>query len=365
MKVSLTTARADKDGRHNDRNFDLDLAEHIDRTRVNQNLYWTYNGVDGQTFLDLEKQYSEDHFIDAINAQNARNEAAGHKERNKSLDDYYTATRTRPEDVILQIGDFEEHATGDELWRCALAYRDKFEETFGENCKILDMALHMDETTPHVHIRRVWQAHDENGNEIVSQEKALRSMEILRPDNTKPNDKFNNAKMVFTQVDREMFTSICEDEGFIIERTPERRRRHLSKDEYVSMKETKVDRDNDYLFQIALQDERLARMYAEKIKEAEEKSLIERTELANKIAEDFSAHRHEDFPDIFDERLRRIKSENDLSDEAKFIEEKGLKSEFEEWKNSSQKEGKTEYRTDEKSDERPEQNSYDPAVNFF
>ena len=366
MKVTVRSSRADRNGRHNDRNFNVDLATHIDKSKISDNIYYTYNGIDGVTFLDLERQYYEDHFKEAIEAQNRKNEAAGHKDRNRSIEDYHTATRTRPEDVILQIGDISEHASGEELWNCALEYKDKFDELFGEHCKILDMALHMDEETPHVHIRRVWQAVDEDGREIVSQERALREMDILRPDNTKADGKFNNAKMIFTQVDRELFTKICEDEGFMIERTPGRKRRHLEKDEYIDFKQGQIDSDAlsknaEEMFSLAMQDERLARIYAEKIKEIQDKSLAEKVRLSSEIMKDISGEITSVTGTIFDGRLSRIKSEEELSDEAKFIEERGLKSEFEKWKNDS----KNEPEIDEKKEENSDSKSYDTEFNFF
>ena len=53
--------------------------------------------------------------------------------------------------------------------------------------------------------------------------------------------------------------------------------------------------------------------------------------------------------------------EEELSDEAKFIEEKGLKSEFENWKNDS----KNEPEIDEKNEENSDSKSYDPDFNIF
>ena len=110
MKVTIRSARMDKDGRHNDRNFDVNSASHIDQERMRDNIYYTYNGNTSQTFLELEKEFYENHFGTHIEEQNKRNTAAGHKKRNMSVDDYLKNKRTRPEDVLLQIGDAEEHS---------------------------------------------------------------------------------------------------------------------------------------------------------------------------------------------------------------------------------------------------------------
>lgn len=227
MKITNINARIDRAGKHNDRNFNLDNASHIDQDRVKYNKYYIYNGDTNSTFTEIEKEFYSVHFSDHIQNQNERNELARHRERNKTIESYVTDQRTRPEDKILQIGNIKEHASGEELWECALEYMRRFDEIYGDHCKILDMALHMDEATPHVHVRRVWIAEDENGHEYVSQKNALYQMGIMDPDPTKPNGKYNNAKMTFTDTDKELFTSICIERGLDIENSVPKKSVHL------------------------------------------------------------------------------------------------------------------------------------------
>ncbi len=322
MKITIRSARMDKDGRHNDRNFDIEGAEHIDKERMSLNRYYTYNGDRTQTFLELEKEYYELHFSDYVNEQNKRNIKGGHKQRNKTIEEYFHAKRTRPEDVLLQIGDANEHATGDELWDCAMKYKDKFDELFGDQCVILDMALHMDEATPHVHVRRVWKAEDERGQEYVSQTQCLRNLDMLSPDESKAAGRFNNSKITFTNLEREMFTSICEDEGFVIDRTRGARINHLSVEEYKALKNTedaieKVNDNLDKAIAMALENDFLARKYAKEIEEKEKKSILEKARLSKKIFEDIEAE------------TEVINIEN-ASELASFLKEKGLLNEFKE-----------------------------------
>ena len=114
------------------------------------------------------------------------------------IDQFYKSVYSRPEDKILQIGNINDNVDPDTLWKCAEAYRDKFNELYGDHCKILDMAMHLDEDTPHVHIRRVWIVQDKEGLERVNQTEALKEMDILRPDPSKPETRFNNAKITVT-----------------------------------------------------------------------------------------------------------------------------------------------------------------------
>ena len=291
MKVTCRSAKMDKAGLHNDRNFDIGTAAHIDSTRTSQNRYYTYNGDHERTFLEIEQAFYKEHFSDYIESQNERNTKAGHKERNRSIEDYYFNKKTRPEDVLLQIGDVEYHATGDELWECALKYKDRFEEQFGDKCKILDMALHLDEATPHVHIRRTWLSEDARGHEQVNMEKCLRELDIILPDGSKPIDKYNNQKITFSKLEREMFIKICEEEGFEIDRTNGGRNKHLSVEEYKEMKVAELNIDLiqekiEEVIKIALENERLNEKYRKELESLRKKSLSEKMSFISDLSED-------------------------------------------------------------------------------
>ncbi len=295
MKVTIRSAKMDKAGLHNDRNFDVESSDHIDKNRIGLNKYYTYNGDESMTFLELEKEFYREHFSDYVNAQNERNTRAGHKERNQTIEDYYYNKRTRPEDVILQIGDMNEHATTDELWSCAMKYKDKFNEMFGDHCQILDMALHDDEATPHVHIRRVWISDDKRGDKFVNSAKCLEEMGIPLPDESRSKDRYNNLKMTFSKMDREMFIDICEREGFVIERPTGEKQKHLSLDEFKNMKNSQIDfdafqRDFEAIqrrieesLQFALRNEKIRKKYQKELDEIEEKSLPEKMDLVRDL----------------------------------------------------------------------------------
>lgn len=237
MKLTSHNARVDSSGLHNDRNFDLDSAPHIDKEKVNENLYWTYNGEKNKPLNELEFDFYKKHFSKYLARQNKRNKEAGHKERNRTMKQFYRAAHTRPEDKIIQIGNRNEHPTPEALWKCALEYQRQFNEIFGENCKILDMSLHVDEATPHVHIRRVWMYEDELGQERVGQAKALEKLGILEKDTAKDTGRYNNSKITFTAQDRQLFRDICMEKGIDLEPDTPARRKHLSVPEYKELAE--------------------------------------------------------------------------------------------------------------------------------
>lgn len=237
MKLSAQNARADSAGLHNDRKFDMDYAPHINQEKVMENRYWTYNGEKEASLAEIELDFYKKHFQKYITEQNERNKKSGHSERNRTLKQYYSAKQTRPEDKIIQIGDKDNHPDPEVLWDLCLEYQKRFEEIFGDNCKILDMALHVDEATPHVHIRRVWMYEDGKGLERVGQTKALEKLGILEKDTSKEVGRFNNAKITFTAQERQLFRDICQEKGIELEADQKSNRRHLSVPEYKQAKD--------------------------------------------------------------------------------------------------------------------------------
>ena len=232
MKLTCHTARKDRSGRHNDRNFDLSYAKHIDASKIKDDKYWTYTGVKDKNLNEIELDYYVEHFQQYIDSQNKRNIASGHSERNKTIKQYYKSVSTRPEDKIIQIGDRKEHVDSEILWQCALEYQKRFNEIFGEHCKILTMALHVDEATPHVHIRRVWTYEDENKIKRVGQSKSLEKLGILPKDPTQKESRFNNSKITFTEQERALFRQICLEKSIELEPDEPSKRPHLSVKQY-------------------------------------------------------------------------------------------------------------------------------------
>ena len=327
MRITNRNARMDSAGRHNDRNFDVDKAPHINQDRTFENRYYTYNDekVENMTLREIELEYYTNHFENALEHKNEKHKEQEHPNRTKTIEQYYTNRRTMPEDKILQIGDINEHATGEELWECALEYRQRFEEIYGDNCRILDMSLHMDEATPHVHVRRVWFVEDERGNEYVNQEKALEQLGIERPDINKPKGRYNNAKMTLTQTDIYLFQTICIEHGLDIDMDkPRGRQVHLDTKEFTTVTKVKeydrIEQSVNALARFIKDNPYLVNAYEDKLKEAEDKSLSKRNEVLVQVMIDAYEALHGQI-DIAD-KYERLKE---------YVEEHGLMDNYDEW----------------------------------
>ncbi len=70
-------------------------------------------------------------------------------------------------------------------------------ERFGSHVHILNWALHLDESTPHIHERHVFDCENQYGEIAPQQEKALEALGFELPEQEKPVGRKNNRKMTF------------------------------------------------------------------------------------------------------------------------------------------------------------------------
>ena len=215
--------------KHNDREFDIKNSEHISEENARKNVYWDYyqgyclpgsHDERKLNFTEVERAFYNAHYSAHVEAQNKRNEIARHSERNRTIDDVLTNNKTCPEETLLQLGNIDSTVPADVLSKIATEYFEEFERKFGSNIHILDWALHLDETTPHIHERHVFDATNQYGEVMPMQEKALEELGFELPDSDKPKGRYNNRKMSFDAECRKMFLDICNSHGLNIDMEP-------------------------------------------------------------------------------------------------------------------------------------------------
>lgn len=207
--------------KHNDRNFNIKNAEHIDPERVKNNRYWNWTGNPATTFEAAEQAFYEKHIRKHLDAQNARYRAQRHAERAKTMDEYRRSPQTCPEEVILQIGKRGDTIPADMMARI-IQEQINWEQQQFPGVKVLDVALHMDEQgAPHIHERRAWIYTDKDGNFAISQNKSLEQMGVELPNPDRPRGRFNNRKQTFSKRCREHLLQICREHGLEIEEIPQ------------------------------------------------------------------------------------------------------------------------------------------------
>ena len=248
MKLTRHNGRSGKHGtynpKHNDRTFDVSNSEHIDEERAKHNVYWDcFNGYRtfaekqvqselADTFEEVEELFYSAKYGAYVEAQNARNDKNRHSERNRTTTDLLKDKRTCPEETIYQIGKMGDHVSPDVLLKVVTDFFVEMERRFGSHVHILDWALHLDEATPHIQERHVFDCENRYGEICPQQEKALEALGFELPDPTKKQGRHNNRKMTFDSACRAMLFDIAKRHGLHLEQEPEYGGRAYNNDTY-------------------------------------------------------------------------------------------------------------------------------------
>ena len=254
LKLTRHNGRAGAHGtynpKHNDRSFNLANSEHIDPERAKGNIYWDcFHGfrsaLDPQdpddlatTFSDVERQFYETHYTAFVESQNERNAKIRHTERNRSIPDLLSSRKTCPEETIYQLGTLDEHASAEDLLNIVTEFIEEFKAKFGDHVHVLDWALHLDESTPHIHERHVFDCENKYGEVAPQQEKALEALGFELPDPDKPLSRRNNRKITFDAACRKMLLEIAKRYGLELEEEAEYgNSKYLEKQDFILAKQ--------------------------------------------------------------------------------------------------------------------------------
>ena len=254
LKLTRHNGRAGTHGtynpKHNDRSFHLANSEHIDPERAKGNIYWDcFHGFRSAlapqdpddlaaTFSDVERQFYETHYTAFIENQNERNAKIRHTERNRSIPDLLSSRKTCPEETIYQLGTKDDHASGEVLLAVVTEFIEEFKARFGDHVHVLDWALHLDESTPHIHERHVFDCENKYGEIAPQQEKALEALGFELPDPDRPLSRRNNRKITFDTACRKMLFEITKRHGLELEEEAEYgNRQYLEKQDYILAKQ--------------------------------------------------------------------------------------------------------------------------------
>lgn len=237
-KIRVTQHNARK-GRadHNDRTWyddHPDSGRHINKDMSDNNLLWDWTeeltedeidalGDIGDDLKSKEMAYYQMAFGDALRLQNAKYDTHGNTDRIRTMQDWYESHAKRPEESIIQIGNMHDRIDVDVLTDVYDDFHDRRAEwlnAHGNPYKLLSSVLHADEASTHIHERKVWQYQDKDGILCIGQERALEQAGIPLPDPNKPRSRYNNRKMTYDSIMRNMLLDICEEHGISINREP-------------------------------------------------------------------------------------------------------------------------------------------------
>lgn len=232
--------------KHNDRNFDVSKADHINENLIDKNVVWKYVDVNEggekeeekkaaeeqkseselrETLDDYEEKVYEKYFSKALENRNEKQIKARHKDRVQTMEQYRLNAKFCPEESIWTIGNRDNRIEPELLQTIWEEFTAWHKETY-PNVLMLDATLHLDEpnAAPHIHRRDVWR-YEVDGHWEISQKEALKAMGIERPDLSKKESKYNNAKMTYTAQTRAKWIEIAERHGIEIEKEPQEKSR--------------------------------------------------------------------------------------------------------------------------------------------
>ena len=173
-----------------------------------------------------------------VEGQNERNAKIRHTERNRSIPDLLSSRKTCPEETIYQLGTLDEHASAEDLLSVVTEFIEEFKAKYGDHVHVLDWALHLDESTPHIHERHVFDCENKYGEVAPQQEKALEALGFELPDPDKPLSRRNNRKITFDAACRKMLLEIAKRHGLELEEEAEYgNRQYLEKQDYILAKQ--------------------------------------------------------------------------------------------------------------------------------
>jgi hypothetical protein len=259
-RISFHNGRAGKKGtysdKHNDRNFNLENAMHIDSEKTKDNIYINYvtekvysheekieNEI--ESFSDSELKFYEENFGNFIKKRNEKNKKNNNYSRIADAKKIKTMERYAPEEVIFQIGN-QDNFSNEDFNKFLNVYNDFinwYKEEYPD-IKLLNAGIHVDETTPHIHLRQVYTAIDKDGDLYPSQTDCLKNMGIERPDPTKKKTKYNNPKVTFSQRNRKKLLELCEEYGLEVETEPlYGGKKHQEKNDFIIQKQEEEKAD--------------------------------------------------------------------------------------------------------------------------
>ena len=234
MGYTLTTQTGRRGlAKHNDRTYE---GADLEKAKIN-----IYDQIyPDMTFEENERKAYEDLYSVHVWKQNEKHIASRHTERCTSIDKLYTSKMTQPDEMILELGNKNNHPEYENLKSIYDEYKAWHEEIF-PGIVILDSALHLDEATPHIHIRQTYTYWDDHGICHPNQTRCLAAHGLTLPDPDKPRSQSNNLKMTYSAMCRNKIKEICLTHGIEIIKADPRENKDLSKEEYLDAQIHKVE----------------------------------------------------------------------------------------------------------------------------
>ena len=210
MKISMRQARKFENAstKHNNREFDLDKAKHINKEKTKDNIIITYDNQPFETLDSVELKFYNERYGKWLNQKNNNYIKDGHKEKTKTMEEMMTIKNYKVKEMLIQVGDKDDNIGEEKFIQVINDLLETMKNKY-PNFQMIDASIHLDETTPHCHLRGIFDIYNKKYDRYeIFQKRALNEMGFYQPDLTKPETKFNNCKISFDKDLREMIAKI-------------------------------------------------------------------------------------------------------------------------------------------------------------
>lgn len=132
----------------------------------------------------------------------------------------------------------DDHAPPEVLLQVVTDFITEMDRRFGSHIHTMNWALHLDESTPHIHERHVFDCENKYGEIAPQQEKALEALGFELPEPDKPTNRKNNRKVAFDSACRALLFDIAKSYGLHLDEEPEYGgRKYLEKQDFILAKQ--------------------------------------------------------------------------------------------------------------------------------
>lgn len=155
-----------------------------------------------------EKLLYENMFNDEREAQNERYRQKSNYGRIWTMDEWRTSVRHRPIENVLFVGNEKCHISSGALLNVYDYFCKEREERFGDIFVRISAFRYADSVIPHIHERYVLYWEDDKGIKHTEINEALKRAGVDIPFPENDEGKYNNRKMMFDMICREMWLDI-------------------------------------------------------------------------------------------------------------------------------------------------------------
>lgn len=204
-----------------DHNNRVITAHNVDVSRTSDNI----------TYKQIEiKQFYQQIFGEALAEYNAKQKRA-----DREISDYYEHVKKSGKgklfyEVVVQFGDLHDCGVGSEKWETAKTMLDEYVQDFEKrnpNLKVFNSVMHLDESTPHLHIDFVPVAH--KGQRGMPLKNSMSG--ALREQGFSSSNRMQNEWTAWSESERSVMEQILLKHGLRRE-DKNVHRQHLSVDDY-------------------------------------------------------------------------------------------------------------------------------------